>query len=148
FQLSAFFQWSFGNDVLNANRLIFESMDRPNQNQLASTLNRWTPENQNTTLHRAGGQGFQDVSSRVVEDGSYLRLKTVNISYKLSKDIVEKLKMNSVEFYLSGQNLLTWTDYSGFDPEVSVENSLITPGIDYSAYPKHRVFSLGLNVSF
>src|SRR5690606_15061259 len=73
FQLSAFFQWSFGNDVLNANRLIFESMDRPNQNQLASTLNRWTPENQNTTLHRAGGQGFQDVSSRVVEDGSYLR---------------------------------------------------------------------------
>lgn len=148
FQLSAFFQWSFGNDVLNANRLIFESMDRPNQNQLASTLNRWTPENQNTTLHRAGGQGFQDVSSRVVEDGSYLRLKTVNISYKLPKDIVEKLKMNSVEFYLSGQNLLTWTDYSGFDPEVSVENSLITPGIDYSAYPKHRVFSLGLNVSF
>lgn len=148
FQLSAFFQWSFGNDVLNANRLIFESMDRPNQNQLASTLNRWTPENQNTTLHRAGGQGFQDVSSRVVEDGSYLRLKTVNISYKLSKDIVEKLKMNSVEFYLSGQNLLTWTDYSGFDPEVSVENSLITPGIDYSAYPKHRIFSLGLNVSF
>lgn len=148
FQLSAFLQWSYGNDILNANRLIFEQMDRPNQNQLASTLNRWTPQNQNTNLYRAGGQGFEDVSSRVVEDGSYLRLKTVNLSYKLSKDVVEKLKMNSIELYLSGQNLITWTNYSGFDPEVSVENSLITPGIDYSAYPKHRIFSFGVNVSF
>ncbi|WOD42870.1 SusC/RagA family TonB-linked outer membrane protein [Hwangdonia lutea] len=148
FQLSAFLQWSYGNDILNANRLVLEGMDRPNQNQLATTLNRWTPENQNTTLHRAGGQGFQDISSRIVEDGSYLRLKTVNFSYNFSKDVLEKLKLNSLELYLSGQNLITWTDYSGFDPEVSVANSLITPGIDYSAYPKHRTFSLGLNVSF
>lgn len=148
FQLSAFLQWSYGNDILNANRLVFEQMDRPNQNQLASTLNRWTPENQDTDLYRAGGRGFEDISSRVVEDGSYLRLKTVNLSYKLSKDVVERLKMNSIELYVSGQNLITWTNYSGFDPEVSVVNSLITPGIDYSAYPKHRVFSLGVNVSF
>ncbi|MFB9058252.1 SusC/RagA family TonB-linked outer membrane protein [Mariniflexile ostreae] len=148
FQLSAFLQWSYGNDILNANRLIFESMDRPNQNQLASTLNRWTPENQDTDLYRAGGQGFQDVSSRVIEDGSYIRLKTINLSYRFSKDVVEKLSLNSIELSLSGQNLITWTDYSGFDPEVSVESSLITPGIDYSAYPKHRTFSFGLNVSF
>lgn len=148
FQLSAFLQWSYGNDILNANRLVFEQMDRPNQNQLATTLNRWTPENQDTDMFRAGGQGFEDISSRIVEDGSYLRLKTVNLSYKLSKDVVEKLKMNSIELYLSGQNLITWTNYSGFDPEVSVENSLITPGIDYSAYPKHRIFSFGVNVSF
>ncbi|WP_418603596.1 SusC/RagA family TonB-linked outer membrane protein [Hwangdonia sp.] len=148
FQLSAFLQWSYGNDILNANRLVLESMDRPNQNQLATTLNRWTPENQNTNMHRADGQGFQDISSRIVEDGSYLRLKTVNFSYNFSKDVLEKLKLNGLELYLSGQNLITWTDYSGFDPEVSVANSLITPGIDYSAYPKHRTFSLGLNVSF
>ncbi|MDO5980168.1 SusC/RagA family TonB-linked outer membrane protein [Flavivirga spongiicola] len=148
FQLSTFLQWSYGNDVLNANRLVLEGMINGGQNQLATTLNRWTPENQNTDLHRAGGQGFQDVSSRIVEDGSYLRLKTVNFSYNFSKDVLEKLKLNSLELYLSGQNLITWTDYSGFDPEVSVANSLITPGIDYSAYPKHRTFSLGLNVSF
>lgn len=148
FQLSTFLQWSYGNDVLNANRLVLESMDRPNQNQLATTLNRWTPENQNTTLHRANGQGFQDISSRVVEDGSYLRLKTVNLSYRFPKDSLEKLNLTSMELTLSGQNLVTWTDYSGFDPEVSVANSLITPGIDYSAYPQHRIFSLGLNVSF
>lgn len=148
FQLSTFFQWSYGNDILNANRLVFESMDRPNQNQLATTLDRWTIDNQDTDLHRANGQGFQDISSRVVEDGSYLRLKTVNLSYRFSKDIVDKLKINSLEVYASGQNLVTWTDYSGFDPEVSVESSLITPGIDYSAYPIQRTFSFGLNVSF
>jgi TonB-linked SusC/RagA family outer membrane protein len=148
FQLSTFFQWSYGNDILNANRLVFESMDRPNQNQLATTLDRWTIDNQDTDLHRANGQGFQDISSRVVEDGSYLRLKTVNLSYRFSKDIVDKLKINSLELYASGQNLVTWTDYSGFDPEVSVERSLITPGIDYSAYPIQRTFSFGLNVSF
>ncbi|ALJ04472.1 hypothetical protein APS56_04655 [Pseudalgibacter alginicilyticus] len=148
FQLSTFLQWSYGNDILNANRLVLESMDRPNQNQLATTLNRWTPENQDTDMHRANGQGFQDISSRIVEDGSYIRLKTVNFSYKFNKEAIEKLKLNSLELYLSGQNLITWTDYSGFDPEVSVASSLITPGIDYSAYPKHRTFSLGLKVSF
>ena len=148
FQLSTFLQWSYGNDILNANRLVFENMANGGQNQLATTLNRWSIDNQNTTMHRAGGQGFEDISSRIVEDGSYLRLKTVNFSYKFSKDAIEKLKLSNFEIYLSGQNLITWTDYSGFDPEVSVSSSLITPGIDYSAYPKQRTISLGLNVSF
>lgn len=148
FQLSAFLQWSYGNDILNANRLVFESMVNGGQNQLTSTLNRWTPENQNTTMHRAGGQAFEDISSRIVEDGSFVRLKTVNLSYKLEKELTKKLKLNSVEFNLSAQNLFTWTKYSGYDPEVSVSNSLITPGIDYSSYPPARIISLGLNVSF
>ena len=148
FQLSAFLQWSYGNDILNANRLVFENMEVANQNQLATTLNRWTPENQNTNMHRAGGQGFEDISSRIVEDGSYLRLKTVNFSYNLPEDLIEKLNLNSLKVYLAAQNLFTWTNYSGFDPDVSVANSLITPGIDYSAYPRHRVLSLGLNISF
>jgi hypothetical protein len=148
FQLSTFLQWSYGNDILNANRLVFENMDGAGQNQLATTLNRWTPDNQNTIMHRAGGQGFEDISSRIVEDGSFIRLKTVNLSYKFTKDVIKKLKLSSMELYLSGQNLITWTKYSGLDPEVSVANSLLTPGIDYSAYPKSRIFSLGVNVSF
>ena len=147
-QLSAFLQWSYGNDILNANKLAFENMQNAGQNQLATTLNRWTPENQNTTMHRAGGQGFNDISSRIVEDGSYIRLKTVNLSYNFPKDVLDNLKLSSLELYLSGQNLITWTNYSGYDPEVSVSNSLIMPGIDYSAYPKSRTFSFGLNVSF
>lgn len=148
FQLSTFFQWSYGNDVLNANRLVFESMQFPNQNQLATTLNRWTPQNQNTTMHRALGQGFEDISSRVVEDASYLRLKTVNLSYNLPKDVLDALELNSFKIYVAAQNLFTITNYSGFDPDVSVARSLITPGIDYSAYPIHRVISFGLNVTF
>ena len=147
-QLSTFLQWSYGNDILNANRLVFENMESAGSNQLATTLNRWTPENQNTTMHRAGGQGFEDISSRIVEDGSYIRLKTINLSYKFSKDVLNNLNLSGLEMYLSGQNLITWTNYSGFDPEVSVANSLITPGIDYSAYPKSRTFSFGLNISF
>lgn len=148
FELSAFLQWSYGNDVLNANRLVFENMQVPNQNQLASTLNRWTPENQNTTMHRALGQGFEDISSRIVEDASYLRLKTINFSYNLPKSILNNYNVKSLKVYFAAQNLLTFTNYSGFDPDVSVANSLITPGIDYSAYPIHRIMSLGLNITF
>lgn len=148
FQLSAFLQWSYGNDVLNANRLVLENMERPNQNQLATTLDRWTPENQDTDMHRAGGQGFEDISSRVIEDGSYLRLKTVNFSYKFPKNVLDKLQLNNLEVFVSGQNLFTWTNYSGFDPEVSVRKSLVTPGIDYSAYPRQRTFSAGLKLAF
>lgn len=148
FELSTFLQWSYGNDVLNANRLVFESMAVPNQNQLATTLNRWTLQNQNTTMHRALGQGFEDISSRVVEDASYLRLKTINFSYNLPKDFLDTYKLSSLKVYLAAQNLFTITNYSGFDPDVSVARSLITPGIDYSSYPIHRILSLGLNVTF
>ena len=148
FQLSAFLQWSYGNEILNANRLVFENMSVANQNQLATTLNRWTPENQNTTMHRAGGQGFEDISSRIVEDGSYLRLKTVNFSYNFQENTLKRFSLNGLKVYLAAQNLFTWTNYSGFDPDVSVASSLITPGIDYSAYPKHRTISLGINLSF
>ena len=110
-ELSTFFQWSYGNDVLNANRLIFEEMAYSAQNQYASVKNRWTPSNQNTDLYRAGGRGFEDVSSRVVEDGSYLRLKTVNLSYGFPKEVLDKLNLSALSVYLSGQNLFTWTDY-------------------------------------
>ncbi|GGK48063.1 MULTISPECIES: SusC/RagA family TonB-linked outer membrane protein [Flavobacteriaceae] len=148
FELSAFLQWSYGNDILNANRLVFEGMTVAGQNQLASVLDRWTPENMDTDMHRAGGQGFEDISSRIVEDGSYIRLKTVNATYRFPKTALDKIKLSSLELFVSAQNLITWTDYSGFDPDVSVSNSLLTPGIDYSAYPKHRTISLGLQVSF
>lgn len=148
FELSAFLQWSYGNDILNANRLVFENVDIAGQNQLATVLDRWTTENQDTNMHRAGGQGFNDISSRILEDGSYLRLKTVNFSYNFDKEITKKLNLQSLKMFFSAQNLITWTNYSGFDPEVSTSNSAITPGIDYSAYPRHRIVSLGINLTF
>lgn len=148
FDLSVFFQWSYGSDILNANRLVFEEMQQPSQNQYATVMNRWRPDNQDTDMFRAGGRGFEDVSSRVIENGDYIRLKTINLSYVFQKDIIDKLPINSMKFYLSAQNLFTWTNYSGFDPDVSTNRSAIMPGIDYSAYPMNKIFSFGLNVTF
>ncbi len=150
FDLNVFFQWSYGNDIVNANRLIFEgnATTSVNLNQYASYADRWTPTNPSNTLHRIGGQGPAYYSSRVIEDGSYLRLKTVSLGYNLGGSLVKAIKVKSLRVYTSGQNLWTWTNYSGPDPEVSVKNSTLTPGFDYSAYPRARTITFGLNATF
>lgn len=151
FDLSFLFQWSYGNDLLNANRLIFEGngLFRPLLNQFASYENRWTPENQNNELFRSGGHGpFGAYSSRVIEDGSYLRLKTLSMSYNLPKSLLSKLFVSNLALTVSGQNLITWTNYSGMDPEVSTRHSALTPGFDYSAYPIARTIVFGINAKF
>jgi TonB-linked SusC/RagA family outer membrane protein len=152
FDLNVFFQWSYGNNIVNANRYIFEGniFGRTNLNQFASYENRWTPENTSSTLYRVNGGGPTTptgANSRVIEDGSYLRLKTVSLGYSLPQNLLNRVKVKSCRFYVSAQNLITWTKYSGIDPEVSVFNSVLTPGFDYSAYPRPRVVTLGVNVN-
>jgi|SRR6218665_549614 len=150
FDLNIFFQWSYGNDLLNANRLVFEGNAKnfPNLNQFASWIDRWQPDNPSNTLFRTGGQGPYAYSSRIIEDGSYLRLKTVSFGYTLDEKFTKKMKIQSLRLYMSAQNLLTLTNYSGPDPEVSIRNSNLTPGFDYSAYPRPRVITLGLDLTF
>ncbi|MGC4235108.1 MAG: SusC/RagA family TonB-linked outer membrane protein, partial [Niabella sp.] len=150
FSLNIFFQWSYGNDIYNANRLAFEgNFGNREINQYATYANRWTEENQNNTYFRTGGQGPSGMySSRTIEDGSYLRLKTAQLSYNVNKNIVKKVGIKSASLYVSGQNLLTWTKYSGMDPEVSVRNSTLTPGFDYSAYPRAKTLVFGLKADF
>lgn len=155
FDLSVFFQWSYGNDIINANRYIFEGnmFGRSNLNQFASYQERWTPENQSTTMYRAGFGGGgpttpTGANSRVIEDGSYLRLKTVSVGYNLPASVLARLKIKAIRAYASAQNLITWTRYSGIDPEVSVFNSVLTPGLDYSPYPRPRVLSIGVTATF
>jgi hypothetical protein len=87
-------------------------------------------------------------STRIIEDGSFLRLKTVSLGYSLPNELLKKLKIRTFRIYASAQNLITWTKYSGYDPEVSVLNSALTPGIDLSAYPRARTLTVGLNLSF
>ncbi|MRX45758.1 SusC/RagA family TonB-linked outer membrane protein [Pedobacter puniceum] len=149
FDLNVFFQWSYGNDILNANRLIFEGNgnNRINLNQFASFNNRWTPTNPSNTLFRAGGQGPAFYSSRVIEDGSFLRLKTVSFGYNLSNSLLKQFKLKGLRVYASAQNLYTWTNYTGSDPDVSARNSNLTPGFDFSSYPQARTLIFGLNVS-
>ncbi|RYF25970.1 MAG: hypothetical protein EOO42_02675 [Flavobacteriales bacterium] len=149
FSLSIFFQWNYGNDIMNANRLMLEGnpANRPNLNQFASYNNRWTPENQNNTYYKIDGSGPRGVySTRTLEDGSFLRLKTIQLGYSLPKKLVKRI--SSLQVYASAQNLFTWSNYTGMDPEVSTKNSILTPGFDYSAYARNRILTMGLKVSF
>jgi len=143
FDLTIFLQGSYGNDILNANRMYTESMSVI-QNQSTAVLGRWTGTGTSNDMPRAiFGDPNQNarVSDRYVEDGSYVKLKNINLSYTLPKGIFgENFKM--VKIFVSAQNLVTWTKYSGFDPEVPVN------GIDNGTYPLTRTVSFGLNVGF
>jgi TonB-linked SusC/RagA family outer membrane protein len=150
FSLNVFFQWSYGNDVFNANRIIFEG--NPNNrmiNQYATYNNRWTPDNPVNDYYRIGSTGLIGYySSQTVEDASFLRLKTIQLSYNIPKVLLKKISIQNAQIYLAGQNLYTWTNYSGMDPEVSVRNTALTPGFDYSSYARNRTYTLGLKIIF
>lgn len=151
FDLNVFFQWSYGNDIQNYNRQIFGGPQPGNaKNQYAEVANRWTPENPNSDLVRVGGAaGVQGQnSSFIIEDGSYIRLKTVSFGYNVNSDLVRQWHLKSLRFALSAQNLITWTKYSGSDPEVSWAGSVLTPGFDLSGYPRARTLNLVVNMSF
>lgn len=142
FDLSIFLQGVAGNKIVNANRFWSEAMAVA-QNQTTATLNRWNGEGSSTTMPRAV---FNDPnkntrpSDRFVEDGSYLRLKNITFGYTMDKKTIQKLKLNSARLYLSGQNLFTLSNYSGFDPEVG------TNGIDNNVYPVTRTVTVGINL--
>lgn len=150
FDLSIFFQWSYGNDILNANRLFFENVNgKKDLNQFASYADRWTPENPESDIPAATkSSSNQVVSSRVIEDGSFLRLKTVTLGYNIPTKYTKRWKIANARVYVAGQNLWTLSGYSGYDPEVSIRNSAITPGLDYSAYPRAYAVNFGVSLGF
>jgi TonB-linked SusC/RagA family outer membrane protein len=151
FTANIFFQGSYGNDIFNATRIDLEGMF-DSKNQSTVVLDRWTPENPNTDIPRAVGGGNVDNvrnSSRFIEDGSYLRLKSLTISYNVLKNREKLNIVKGLNVYVTGQNLLTFTSYSGFDPEVNAYgNSAVEVGIDYGTYPQSRTIIFGLNVEF
>lgn len=144
FDMTIFIQGVYGNEIYNANRIWSEGMAVA-YNQSTATLRRWNGEGTSNNMPRAV---FNDPnknvrpSDRFVEDGSYLRIKNVTLGYTFPKRWAEKVKMSAARLYVSGTNLLTFTDYSGFDPEVGPN------GIDISTYPVTRTYSVGVNVSF
>jgi TonB-linked SusC/RagA family outer membrane protein len=151
FTLNLFFQWSYGNNIYNANRLLLEGNSNKFHgiNQYASYENRWTPDNPTNENYRTGGQGFIGYfSSKNVEDGSYLRLKTLSLAYSLPTNMIKKLYLSNLTIDVSAQNLITLTHYSGLDPEVSTANNVLQPGYDFSAYPNARTIVVGLKASF
>jgi TonB-dependent starch-binding outer membrane protein SusC len=162
FDLNIFLQWSYGNNVINANRIKFEGGTNAavfptainqgliNFNMFETYTNRWTPENPSNLYPRvnANAGGTRQYSTRIIEDGSYLRLKTLQLGYSLPAKWLKRAKLSSARLYVSGQNLITLTRYTGPDPEVSTfSGSNLTPGFDYSPYPRTRVMTIGANIS-
>ncbi len=157
FSIDLFIQGVQGNDIFNATRILTESMVLP-MNQSAAVLRRWKNPGDITDIPGVSPSNWDNsaVSTRYIEDGSYLRLKTLTLGYNIPAKNLEKLKISRFQVYLTIENLLTITDYSGFDPEVSAfsgnsqstTNQNTAPGVDFGTYPQAREFIVGLNLSF
>ena len=144
FDLSIFFQGSYGNDIWNGVRVSHEGMEST-YNQFTTTLNRWTGEGTSTTMPRAiyaDPNRNNRASTRWLEDGSYLRLKNITFGYRFTQDWLKKIGAKSIRLYLSFDNLWTLTNYSGLDPEVGLW------GLDYGIYPTSRTYMFGASVKF
>jgi len=145
-ELNLFFQYCYGNEIFNYNAIDLETPSG-GQNAWADLVNRWTPTNPSNVYPKANTNRAVLVSDRWVEDGSYLKLKTLSLSYNFPN-----LKLNYIEnvkVYLTGQNLITWTNYRGYDPEVSFRGaSTLEAGEDFGGYPQAKSFIVGVKLDF
>lgn len=146
--LSIFLQGSQGNDIFNASRIDTEGMF-DFRNQSKAVLDHWKRPGMITDIPRVGNIENSHNSTRFVEDGSYLRLKTVTLSYDFNKKWLKKMHLSKLQAYVTGQNLLTLTKYSGYDPEVNAYGAdAVAQGVDYGTYPQSKALIFGLNVEF
>ncbi|HEX2395844.1 MAG TPA: SusC/RagA family TonB-linked outer membrane protein, partial [Bacteroidales bacterium] len=147
--LTIFLQGSHGNDIYNASRMETEGMYDA-KNQSVNVLDRWRRPGQITYMPRATSEKDNLVAStRFVEDGSYLRLKTLTLSYNVTSTFLRKWGVTRLQPYFTAENLLTFTNYSGFDPEVNqYGGSAIIQGIDWGTYPQSKSYVIGLNLEF
>lgn len=167
FDLAANFNYSIGNDIYNANKIEFSTTGKYQYRNLLASMGdgkRWTNLNTDGTLCNdpetlaalnANTTEFSPYTDRMVfsdwavEDGSFLRLSTLTLGYTLPKALTKKVQIESLRFYATCYNVFCLTNYSGYDPEVStMRKTNLTPGVDYSAYPKSRQFVIGFNLNF
>ncbi|MFA6335136.1 MAG: TonB-dependent receptor [Bacteroidales bacterium] len=149
--LNIFFQGSQGNDIFNASRIDTEGMF-DNKNQTTEVLRKWMRPGQITDIPRAVSDGSTynvHNSTRFVEDGSYLRLKTLTLSYSLPEKWFKKINIKNLTLYATANNLFTITNYSGFDPEVNYGgNDSVIQGVDYGTYPQSKSYIFGVSLKF
>ncbi|MDF7810601.1 TonB-dependent receptor [Hymenobacter sp. YC55] len=153
FDLSVFFQGVTGNEIYNNTRAALDQLN--GVNNYRSDIEPWSPTNpSNTTPRLVQGGGLEAVNNnnpittRWVEDGSYLRLRNIQLGYTLPKGLASRVPgLGSVRVYVTGRNVFTITDYIGFDPETTGQG-VYGPGIDNSSYPNVRAFTGGLQVNF
>ena len=150
FDFSILIEGSHGNDLLNATRIELEGLLDP-KNQSIAVLDRWRQPGDITQIPRAsfGNTDNSRISTRFVEDASYARFKAVTLGYQLPQKLMEKIKIKSLRFYATGENLFTITNYSGLDPEVNAFGSSNTiRGIDFGTYPQTRNILFGASIKF
>lgn len=174
FDFTAFINWTYGNNIYNANKIDYSTfllsrkyqnilsimdlnhrftiIDPVTGNNVATGANadpaRLMAINENATIW-SPLMTVTPLHSWAIENGSFLRLNTITIGYTLPRTLIKRAGISNVRFYVSAYNALVWTSYSGFDPEVDTRRSPpVTPGVDYSAYPKSRSFVGGINVTF
>lgn len=145
---SFMFQFNYGNDIYNATRLYATQSRSSRRNMLAEVADRWSPTNASNLVPSYDGYITNDVYSRFVEDGSFLRLKNITLGYTLPQKWTSKFYVSKLRVYATGQNLFCWNNYSGYDPEVNSLNDPMRPGLDWGAYPKSRVFTFGIDLQF
>ena len=172
FDLNVFMTYSYGNEVFNMSTQRFIGPYMANQNTLSKMGNRITlidpvtgkettdlirlaelnPQQfSGSALWNISGNNktaISDHSSYYLEDASFLRLSTITLGYTLPKALVQKARISNARVYCTLNNIYTFTDYSGYDPEVSAKNSALTPGIDNSSYPRSKSWVLGVNLTF
>jgi TonB-linked SusC/RagA family outer membrane protein len=151
FTVRALFNGVFGNDIANGNLLQLDNAEGlAFQNILPRAYNNaWRPDNQSNTHPRIGYNIINDaaITDRIIEDGSYLRLNNLTVGYDISVKDINLL--NTMNIYIAGQNLFTWTNYIGYNPEVSTfSNSGLINGVDFNGGPNGRTILLGVNMSF
>lgn len=149
FDLNIFFQGVQGNKLFNALKFTgLNASNGQNYNMLKDILNAWTPENPNSNIPRINGSdpngNFGTTSDWYIEDGSYLRMKNITLGYTLPSHLLNRAGIGPVRLYVTGSNLLTFTKYKGFDPEVGTDEY----GIDKGRYPQGKSVLVGLNVNF
>ena len=151
FDVSAFLQYNVGNKIYNFSKAFTQGMNS-SFGQDADVLNRWTPTNTNTDIPRAVyGDPNQNSrpSDRFLENGSYARLKSVTLGYTLPSTLTTRAHLRTVRIYAQAQNLVTFTKYSGLDPEVSTFSGTNTaPGTDFFTYPQARTITGGVTLGF
>jgi TonB-linked SusC/RagA family outer membrane protein len=147
--LSVFFFGVGGNKIFNANKYFYQQMKSP-ENHLSSSLDAWTKNNTNTSVPRAvfGDPNNNGLASdRFLEDGDYFRIKTLQLGYTIPTSLINLIGIDRLRVYTSVDNLMTITDYSGLDPEVSSVDGIYA-GYDNTTYPTSTTFSFGIDVKF
>jgi TonB-dependent starch-binding outer membrane protein SusC len=156
FDLTVFLQGSHGNKIFNGARVETEGM-KDSRNQSVAILKRWMNPGDVTDMPGVSIASNDNtvISTRFLENGSYLRFKTITLAYRIPSKIIGKAGLNEASIYVSAQNMITITKYTGFDPEVSTfggvnnntDNRNVSLGVDYGAYPQAKVFLFGINIS-